>query len=50
MEPIRYQYIESVVHFDDFEHDRMVESYLNQDELDPREAAFIRGYYFEEDD
>lgn len=50
MEPRRYQYVERDVCFDDFEQDRMVESYLNQDEITPREAAFLRGYYVDEED
>lgn len=49
MEPRKYQYVERDVFFDDLEEHRMIESYLNQDELDPREAAFLRGYYQEED-
>ena len=49
MDTRRYLYEECELSFDDLEEDRMVESYLNQDEITPREAAFLRGYYFEED-
>lgn len=44
----RYVYKEKPAHFDDYETHRMIESYLNQDELDPGEAAFLRGYYSDE--
>jgi hypothetical protein len=50
MEPKKYLYAERSMCFDDMEKHRMIESYLNQDELNPREAAFLRGYYAEEED
>ena len=50
MDPRRYLYVERDICFDDFEQDRMVESYLNQDEITPREAAFLRGYYVDEEE
>lgn len=44
-----YNYVEMLDYFDDLESSHRVESYLNQDELSPNEAAFLRGYYLEKD-
>ena len=50
MEPRKYQYAHRDASFDDLEKHRMIESYLNQDELSPNEAAFLRGYYIEDEE
>ena len=49
MQKLIYNYVEMLDYFDDMESHHRVESYLNQDELTPKEAAFLRGYYQEED-